>query len=227
MLSLRRKRLTLAGTLALVGLSALGLAYWISGEDKVVFALSHFGVGAVVAGVVGVWYERAVAGNRYDEAVSALELMGSKHALDNVEGGLKSLFPVYGADHPDADLSDLHSGIHRHVKRLVTATQEIEKTGRGRVVLIRFIEKLLKYSGDAAWTLSPDGSGPLNLPKSATVLAADILSEQMTALGKNDRYEVISDFTTWHNRELDKLRNTITKAVKRGAHVKRVFARFD
>jgi hypothetical protein len=109
----------------------------------------------------------------------------------------------------------------------VTATAEIEKMGRGRVVLVRFVEKLLKYSGDAAWTLSPEGSGPLNLPKTATVLAADILSEQMTALDKDDAYEVISDFTTWHSRELDKLRNTIKTAVKRGAHVRRVFARFD
>jgi hypothetical protein len=196
------------------------------GQIEWEFTLSHLGVASLVSGVVGVFYELTLDRARYNEAVESLSLLGSTDSPAKLRGALLSLLPTHA---PEVDkvpgMSELHSNMRGHIERIVDKTRALEQEGRARLVLIRFVEKLLKYSADAASTLSPSG-GLLSLPVSATVLAAEILSEQMGAMTKGDSYDVISDFSTWQSRELAVFREKIRAVVTKGVRVRRVFAHF-
>lgn len=227
-ISRRAKRTIWAIVLMVAGAASLLLAYSLEAHNHAriwAFAVSHLGIALILAGAIGLSYERWAHHERFNEYADALQLMSSERSEENLSGALKDLLPAVKKD-PDVDdggMSALNRKMQDHMLALISGTNKMEGEGIARAVSVRFVEGLLKYASDATSALR--NGGTLRLPLSATSLAAEILSEQMRAMRSGDMYDVISDFATWRNAEL----NTFLQAIReipKGSHVRRVFARF-
>jgi hypothetical protein len=87
------------------------------------------------------------------------------------------------------------------------------------------IDEVVGHNADAFSHLRLNhGTRKFKVPPTAAGMAADILAHQMEAMKEGDRYDVISDLTSWRDTQLDELFNKTEAAVTNDdVQVRRVF----
>lgn len=115
-------------------------------------------------------------------------------------------------------------------ERLVLAIKKLrEERAWGNDKYVEFITRhvvgVVGHNAEALSNLNRNGNKQdFIVPPTAAAMAADILSRQMEAMEEGDRYDVISDLTSWQDSQLMELRTTTRMAIKNDkVKVRRIF----
>ena len=221
------------------GLSAFGIALgslmvwageywvWLNGHPTLSLLTEHLGMGFLVSAIAVFGYEWKGHSKKTlvlcEELVRTLAAQGEQ-ALDR---GLSQLIP-----HDQRRLPEGARDVTKSCKTVIMAISNLLQTRRRvtdhyvsfvagllRAVVRRNVEELVDLH-------LRDKEVTFRVPANAAVLADDILAEQMKAMIRGERYEVVSDLMSWRNSQLGDFHEATQAAVRKGVKVRRIFNLF-
>ena len=184
---------------------------------------SHFGIAFVVAALAAIGFEVFAHYHKLQQQIYTLFRINHRVAELQLDAVMQKLLPNRAGD------DKIHQQLRNHFSDTIHSIVAMDATGTSTVAL-HFISTLLRYTRDASHTLQmvaeTDNPHELRLPESAAALADEILASQLRVLGVDDKYYVVSDFSTWHDWQLHQFweaLNTTNKPIE----VCRVFCKFE
>jgi hypothetical protein len=182
----------------------------------------HLGAGFIVSSFAVLLFEWR------SEAQRVLRLAERLAEVSRAEGreGLKRVLNTLIGSR-----TDLPAGldIEESCEKVVLAISELlDRRVRISDQYVGFIaslqRRLISGNLEAFVSLSRGQLAEVIVPKTAAVLAQDVLTAQIRALGEGDRYDVISDLRTWINGQLNHFQQATEKAItENGVRVRRLF----
>jgi hypothetical protein len=216
-------------------IAGVSLTVWVSpsiANPKWSLVAEHLGLGFIVAGLSVFAYEygahmrevvdlSAVLARSIEERIAPIAQAVGRDALDRA---LRELFAG------DDEIKPYVAEAISQCKELVTALSQLEKSGIwAHEQYVEFISYLLKFVLRDAQTLQslghPDKPSQYTyeMPTSSNASGV-ILALQMKALRPGDRYDVISDLTSWKDEQLRDFLKSTEKAIRdQGVEVVRIF----
>lgn len=219
--------LILLGVLSGIGLVVLQHDWKWLNRDHVTTALivEHLGLAFIVSSIAVFGYEwRSYAKKAFDLTEELVKLR-QVEGIEAIDRGLEVVFG--GEEH---ELGENVRKVFSSLKKVIVAIQDLNTNKSwASQQYIGFVSDLLDTAQLNAVNLSDLEKKEVSwkdfiVPVTASRLAGRLLTQYMMALGAGDLYEVISDFTSWQDAQLDEFHNIATKkAVANGAEVVRVF----
>ncbi len=183
----------------------------------------HIGIGLIVAGIAVFGYEFRSTARELLERIDRLQLLIDIRGKDALAQSLAELLP-------DARHSD-NAALRTTVHDVVCKMHWVETANPWNVNLyVSLMSAILEAAAINVKIVDSQAQEQywctLRLPTPESIADA-MLSALMLALGPNDKYDVLSDFTSWDGSKLTRLAKANDKKSMEGISIRRVFCIFD
>lgn len=186
--------------------------------------IEHTGLGLFVSSIAVFGYEwRSNAKRAMDLSQQLVELR-QMEGMNAIQRGLVAVF----GDEEHAVPENLKKGI-TGLKKVIVAIEGLNKSKSwANQQYIGFVADLIETARSNAENLSFLDDKKVDwkdfiVPVTAADLADNFLAKHMRALTINDKYHVISNFSSWQGDQLKNLHEATKIAVENGAEIIRVF----